>query len=90
MKGLVLILQALKKLSGQDALWEAFKQVVETRGKIKLIKLDERADLREIENDIKEIRARIKRDKLERKEKNKIDKREGLKETKNDKIRKDE
>lgn len=59
-KVLILGLKMLGKLFGQDALFEAFKEVSERRTKVKLVKLDEKKELREIRNDIKEERAKKK------------------------------
>ena len=63
---LVLILKGLKAMFGQNALWEAVRAVVETRGEIKMIKLEEQSDIREIENDIKEIRKLAKKRRVEK------------------------
>lgn len=68
MNGLIeLSLKLLIKIFGQDKLFEAFKEITERRTKIKLVKLDEQTDLREIKNDIKETKAREKLQRVETK-----------------------
>ena len=64
MKNIGIILEVLKAMFKQDALWLAVKQVVENRGQIKRMKLEleieEGRELREIQYDIKEERAKRK------------------------------
>lgn len=75
MKNIGIILEILKAMFKQDALWLAIKQVVENRGRIKMMKLEleieEGAELREIQYNIKEEKARRKlRRQLKKNERN--------------------
>lgn len=71
MKNIAIILEVLKAMFKQDAMWLAVKQIVENRGNIKMMKLEleieEGRELREIKYDIKEEKARRKLKRQERK-----------------------
>ena len=73
MKTVRIVLEVLKAAFKQDDLWRAITVIVENRGKIKMAKLNlwitEAADLREIEYDIKEEKAKRRLEKQKKKNK---------------------
>lgn len=74
---LIVFVKGLKAMFGQNALWEAVKTVIETRGKIKIAKFDlekeEGALLREIQYDIREAKASSKLKKINKRAARKAD-----------------
>lgn len=82
-----LVLKMLIGFAGQDNLWEAIKQIVEVRGKLKLMKFDlekeEGEELRRIEYEVRESKERQRLDKELHQEAKKKNKRKKKREKKN-------